>query len=276
MLLTDIVNSVFYGVYPVSWATIKMFSVYKKGLVSDPNNSRGISIANILPKLYDGILKNRLTSWYQPCTEQAGAQPGQGCTEQLLTLRLYIDIARKQKRTLYVMFIDYVKDYDTSNQNKMLNMLHTQGFGNNFLRALGRNLQDTYNTIGDESFKSTMGVKQGSAISGALFTFYIDYTVKAVRSFGPDDFLQESHILLFMDDTVLLASSRKTMEQKLQLLHNSAKSLNMIFHPTKSQYMVVNSSNTDPFIIENKTVTHTDCKNITWDHRSWEHLQGSM
>ena len=28
--LPDIVNSVFYGVYPVSWATLKMFTIYKK------------------------------------------------------------------------------------------------------------------------------------------------------------------------------------------------------------------------------------------------------
>jgi hypothetical protein len=122
--------------------------------VSDPGNYRGISVVNAIPKLYDGILNTRLNIWYTPCMEQAGAQAGRGCEEQLLTLRLYIDIARKKKHTLYILFVDYVKAYDKVNRTKLLHMLNQHSCGSRFMRAIGASLMDTCNIIGTEQFKS--------------------------------------------------------------------------------------------------------------------------
>ena len=84
-----------------------------------------------------------------------------------------------------------------------------------FLNALGSSLLETQHVIGDQSFKSSTRVKQGSSISCSLFKFYFDHTVREVRKYGPDGFLEESRILLLMDDTVLF--SRDAMYKKLAL-----------------------------------------------------------
>ena len=259
LLITWIMNLVFHGTYPISWALAKMFVIYKKGEADDTNNYRGISIVSALPKLYDGILNTRFNTWYSPCIEQAGAQRGRSCVEQLLTLRLYMDIARKEQSVLYALFIDYIKAYDKVDRNKLLNMLSSQGCGDTFVRALGYSMSDTHTTIGSEKFKSTAGIKQGSAISCSLFTFYLDHTIRAVRQYGNDAFLQDTHLLLLMDDTVLLASSRAAMEQKLRLLLDSSKEIGMIIHPVKSKYIAVNTGDTAPFVIEddNIRISHT-------------------
>ena len=55
--------------------------------------------------------------------------------------------------------------------------------------------------------------------------------------------------LLFKGDTVLLASSRAAMEHKLRLLADSARDIGMVMHPEKSQYMAVNTTDTDPFVV---------------------------
>ena len=112
LILTHLFNSVFYGDYPASWTITKVFNIYKKGDRLDPSNYRGISVLASLAKLYDMILGQRLMTWYHPRYEQAGAQKNRGCIEQILTLRLLIDIARKKARTLYILFIDYQKAYD--------------------------------------------------------------------------------------------------------------------------------------------------------------------
>ena len=78
-----------------------------------------------------------------------------------------MDAARKIKQVLYVLYIDYQKTI----------------------------MSDTYTAIGNEKFKSTTGIKQGSAISFALFSLYLDHTIRAVRQYGNDGFLQECHIL---------------------------------------------------------------------------------
>ena len=93
--------------------------IYKKGNVSIASNYRAISIASALPKLYDNILNDKFTTWYMPLDEQAGAQVGRGCTEQVLTLQLWIDYARKEKKVFYVLFIDNVKAYNRTNRIKL-------------------------------------------------------------------------------------------------------------------------------------------------------------
>ena len=119
-------------------------------------------------------------------------------------------------------------------------------------------MKNTQNYIGKESFRSTTGVKQGSATSCNLFTLYLDHTVKAVRTHGLDGFLQDSHTLLLMDDTVLLATSRDAMMNKLRLLHQSATEIDMVIHPNKSEFIVINSDDTLPFQVGDVTISHTD------------------
>jgi hypothetical protein len=256
LLLTFIMNTVFNGTYPASWCLSKIFVIFKTGLLTDPNNYRGISITDALPKLYDGILNARFGLWYRPCCEQAGAQVGRGCEEQIVTLRLYIDIARRKGFTLYLLFIDYIKAYDKVNRNQLLRMLCDQGCGDRFLSAVGKGLMDNFGVIGDAQFKYSNGVKQGSSTSCSLFTFYLDQTVRAVSTHMPDGFLKDNHILLLMDDTVLLATSRTAMMQKLRLLHASASNIGMLIHPGKSRYLVVNSDDREPFMDEDIQIKH--------------------
>ena len=56
-------------------------------------NYRGISVMPALTKVYDIIHASRFIQWYKPPIEQAGAGKGQGCGEQVLTVRLLIDFA---------------------------------------------------------------------------------------------------------------------------------------------------------------------------------------
>lgn len=87
--------------------------------------------------------------------------------------------------------------------------------------------------IGAASFSSSAGIKQGSPISCTLFTFYLDHTVRAVKSFEEDGYLGDTHLVLLMDDTVILATSREAMSIKLNLLYNSAMELDVRIHPIR-------------------------------------------
>jgi hypothetical protein len=55
----------------------------------------------------------------------------------------------------------------------------------------------------------------------------------AVKALGPNDWLESMHILLLMDDTVIMAIKRE-MQMKLQALMAKADEIGMILHPTKS------------------------------------------
>ncbi len=101
LLITFMFDSVFVVTYPMQWTFSKVFNIYKKGDRLDTGNYRGISILVALAKLYDLVLSRRFNLWYVPKYEQAGDQKGRGCEEQMLTIRLLIDIACKSKHTLH-------------------------------------------------------------------------------------------------------------------------------------------------------------------------------
>ena len=54
----------------------------------------------------------RLSLWVSIDKCQAGAQKGRGCVEQIMTLRLLIDLAKHKKKKMYTLFIDLSKAYD--------------------------------------------------------------------------------------------------------------------------------------------------------------------
>ncbi len=168
-----------------------------------------------LAKVYYAILNRRFVLWYQPDQEQTGGQEGRGgCAEQLLTLHLLIDIARKTKQTLYIAFTDYVKAYDRVDWNVLLQRLADHGCGNRFLQAIGNTLKITSSILGSKQFNATMGVQWGGPTSCSLFTFYINCTIQDLKHFGKDGFLGNLHSLLLMDDSTMLATSRINMSKK--------------------------------------------------------------
>ena len=233
LIITFLFNLVFNGAYPLQWSIAKVINIFKKGQRNDPGNYRGISIMVALAKLYDMVLSARFQLWYKPKIEQAGAQPGRGCEEQILTIRLLIDIARKCKRTLYISFIDYQKAYDKVSRSKLISLLHAKGCGTLFLKALAASFSGASGTIGSEQFSTSAGVRQGASTSCPLFTFFIDPTVDAVASDGPDGWLGDLHSLLLMDDTVIFATSHKRLDKKLRRLKQCTDDLGMVMHPSK-------------------------------------------
>ena len=257
-LLTFLLNVVYAGHYPADWCYAKLFTIYKKGLKSLCTNYRGISILSCLCKLFDAILNSRLTLWYKPDVQQAGAQSGRGCIEQILTLRLYIDVARKTKQCLYVTFLDYEKAYDKVDRSLLLQKLANTGCSQKFLNAIYCTLDNTYSYMGNEVVEAKRGVRQGGSTSCSLFTFYINDTIRAIDAFEPDGFLGHDHILLLMDDTVLLTTTRERMGQKLSLLYQTAVTLGMTLHPSKAKFLTVNSSDTQPFHIGHIVISATN------------------
>ena len=121
MTLATLFNNVFlYRIYPSSWSRAKMFTIFKKGDKSNTHNYRGISVINCITKLYDMVLCQRLSKWFAPYREQAGAQRKRGCLEHIVTLRLLTHTARRRQRTLFVTFADFTKAYDLVKKTKII------------------------------------------------------------------------------------------------------------------------------------------------------------
>ena len=70
---------------------------------------------------------------------QAGFRKGRGTTDQIANIHWIKEIARELQRNIYFCFIDYAKDFDCVDHNKLWKTLKEMGIPDN-LTCLLRNL----------------------------------------------------------------------------------------------------------------------------------------
>ena len=189
------------------------------------------------------VLCARLTQWFTPLREQAGAKAGRGCIEHILTLRLITDIAWRRKRKLYVTFVDYRAAYDNVPRQTLFQQLRRLGCGATMLACLIAMYATTNSIIGTAIVTACIGVRQGSPTSCWLFVAFLDSMVKLFKdTCVADGFLEWLHLLVLMDDTVIFATSRERMLHKISLLKRFCDANNMSVNLSKTKFMVINGT----------------------------------
>ncbi len=245
--IATLFNTLFMtGSYPTGWMNAKMFPIFKRGSKLAPSNYRPINVINSLAKVYDMVLCARLSQWFVPHREQAGSQTGRGCTEHLVTLRLLMDVARRKKLKLFVVFVDFGRAYDCVPRKNLFACLKQMGCGMTMLLALAAMYKYTNSVIGTALIATTVGVRQGSPTSCMLFVIYVNAMVQMIKQgCPPDGFLSWLHVLVMMDDTVLLSTTREGAIRKLSILYSFCRSHGMVLNSNKTKFMVVNGNNED-------------------------------
>jgi hypothetical protein len=175
MYITQLFNVIFLNSqYPPSWRASLLVVLFKSGSKLQCGNYKGITSMDSTAKLYDQLMNDRLSRWLRVDAAQAGAQSGRGCIEQILTLRLTMDYAKKQKRKLFLLFVDFKKAYDKVPRAKLLEQLKEMGCGGRMLTAISAMYQDTSFIIKSATVAANIGVRQGAPTSCLLFVAYID------------------------------------------------------------------------------------------------------
>lgn len=124
VFLVSLFNYIFQTVtYPAAWTASRLVVIFKKGSRSCCGNYRGIAIMDTFAKLFDLMLCRRLELWFRPEREQAGAQKGRGCVENIVGLRLLIDYAKHKSCQLFIVYVDFSKAYDKVPRHALIRLL---------------------------------------------------------------------------------------------------------------------------------------------------------
>ena len=223
--------------------------LFKKGDSMDTGNYRGISIIDSIAKLYDYVINNRLMKWYIPEREQARGQPKRNCIEHILTLRLWIDYCKRKRLKLFIAFIDFSKAYDRVPRGKLFTLL----------------MRLSTCILGTVLITCTIGVRQGSPTSVFLFIIYVDVLIKMIKEKSPSDgFLSWLHLLMLMDDTVIFATSRKSLKGKLNILQQYCDEYGMQINEKKTEFMVIDGTKTDRENISLSGMTVKHCTSYVY------------
>ena len=153
-----------------------------------PNNTQTITqlhLSHSLAKLMLKILQARL-QWYVNCElpdVQAGFRKGRGTKDQIVNIRWIIEKVREFQKNIYFCFIDYAKDFDCVDHNKLWKILEEMGIPDHLtclLRNLSASQEATVRTgLGTKaSFQIEKGVCQGYILSPCLFNLHAEYIMR--------------------------------------------------------------------------------------------------
>ena len=251
--------------YTAAWRYTRLITLFKKGSKMLCDNYRGISIMDSLAKVYDVVLNKRLSLWFKPDREQAGAQEKRGCIEHLLTLRLLFDYAHSKRKKLYVIFVDFSKAYDRVPRGLMLDKMRELGCGAMMIQAIASTYQCTQMILHSATITSSIGVRQGSPTSCFLFTLLVNGLIRRLKEkCQPDGFLGWLHCLMLMDDTVLLATNRENAMEKVKVLTEFCSASGMIINSSKTKFMVINGGDHDRTPLVQDDLTIQNCLQYTY------------
>ena len=263
---TKLFNIVFTsGFIPDSWSQGIISPIYKnKGDKSSPDNYRGITLLSCFGKLFTSILNNRLNNYLENMNilaeEQAGFRKGYSTTDHIFNLKCLIDLYLFRGKKLYCAFIDYKKAFDSVNRVYLWQKLINNNIDGKMFKII-HNLYANAKScvrIGNSkstSFSSNIGVRQGENLSPVLFSLFLnDLTEfishaydglnavsdmsKILLSNDEIEVYFKLYILLYADDTVILAESAVELQSALNAMFLYCKSWDLEVNPAKTKITI--------------------------------------
>ena len=161
--------------WPQDWKSSVFILIPKKGNAKECSNYLTIALISHASKVMLKILQARLQQ-YVNCElpdVQASFRNSRGTRDQIANICWIIKKAREFQKNIYFCFIDYAKDFDCVDHNKLWKILKVMGMPDH-LTCLLRNLYAGQEAIvrtghGTNWFQIGKRVCQGCILSPCLF-----------------------------------------------------------------------------------------------------------
>ena len=225
------------GEIPEDWLNGMIIPIYKnKGSKSDTNNYRGITLLSCVGKLFTSILNQRLTEFCENNLIlkeiQSGFRKGYSTLDNIYVFKNIIELFRFKKKKLFCCFVDYKKAFDSIWREALwykLTKFGIQGKILEVIKSLYERVKSCVFLNGKKSdfFISARGVRQGENLSPLLFSLFVNDIEEEFISKGCkyielndeklDNFIRLL-IIMYADDTIILADSEANMQAALKAL----------------------------------------------------------
>ena len=235
----------------LSWSTVVL--IPKGG-----GDYRGIGLLEIVWKVIESIINRRIASKIQFHDSLHGFIANRGTGTACIEAKLLQQLSVMVQKTLYYVFIDLRKAYDTVDRERLLEILAGYGVGPNILGLLKfywdnqRCVARTGNYHGSV-FIPERGVTQGGIVSPVLFNVLVDAVVRkwfadvmedmtSANSGLEGDAISDRTSLFYADDGALGSRDPEWLQNATQhlcdifrnctgLKPNTTKTEVMICHP---------------------------------------------
>lgn len=238
------------GEYPLTWGEGIITPIFKKGDVNNAQNYRGITLINILAKIYSQILLNRLTKWTvkydKICNNQFGFQKNKSVVDCLFILHTVVSKVLDSGNKLYCIFIDYEKCFDKIDRSFLWQKLLSENISSKFVRAIKSMYSRVkscikFNSSFSDFFDTHIGLKQGDPSSPLLFMLFVNDLNNSINTDLNDIFTIDElklFLILFADDQALFAKSPESLQSMLTDIERYCRHWGLKINTDKTKAMI--------------------------------------
>ncbi|XP_034935878.1 uncharacterized protein [Chelonus insularis] len=251
-LLKECLNRIWNeGILPPGWEKARIVPIFKEGDENKPENYRGISLLDSGYKLLTCIMAERLNCWLDKerslRESQAGFRKKRGTRDHIFVLNALINNRLKVKRgKLYVAFIDFRAAFDTVDRQIMLKKVWSIGVRGKFHKLIREIYRTTkaevkVNGVVSAEFLCRVGVRQGCALSSALFDIFIDdidEIWERNKEGGTVMGKAKVRALKYADDIAIVAESGEELTKMLKSLEKYVDKNRLEVNVRKTKIMV--------------------------------------
>jgi hypothetical protein len=252
------------GKIPDAWTEGVIVPIFKKGDTTSPDNYRGITLLSCVSKLFTSVINERLSQYLEDSgllgEEQAGFRHGYSTIDHTFTLKCIIDLYLKRRKRLYCAFVDYRKAFDTVNRIALWQKLASCMINGKVLNVIFNMYDKAKSCVRNGSdisnyFPCQVGVRQGENLSPLLFAIYLNdlsallaektkglqYMSDEIRDVLSDDDIEvylKMYVLLYADDTILLAESATDLQVMLDTMEEYCNTWELDINISKTKIVI--------------------------------------
>ena len=270
------------GHIPQDMRDANIVTLYKnKGDRSDCNNYRGISLLNIVGKVFARVTLSRLQSLASRVypESQCGFRAGRSTVDMIFSLRQMQEKCREQQQPLFLAFVDLTKAFDLMSRSGLFQILQKIGCPPKLLAIIISFHKDMHSTVcfdggTSDAFPVSSGVKQGCVLAPTLFGIFFSMLLHYdfadceegiyIRSRADGKLLNIARLraktkvhellmreLLFADDAVLTSHSQEGLQRLVDKLSHACKEFGLTISPKKTNIMAQDAESPPVITIEN-------------------------
>jgi len=228
-----------FGKLPTMWKKAIVTPVFKKGLPSDVNNYRPISLTSVFCRIMESVIKTQMLDYLVSnkliTRHQHGFLSRHSTCTQLIECTNEWSLSLNTRQCVDVAYIDFSKAFDSVCHSKLCAKLTSYGIDGKLLKWLslflnGRSQRVKVGNCFSDYKPVYSGVPQGSVLGPILFLLYIN---DIVSLFGND-----ITVKLFADDVKMYVSfdninDCRILQTGLDLLCDWCKRWQLNASPTK-------------------------------------------